>query len=102
MHKALAVKSKPTYEALPGLLWRQLYEPGPAKEEAKEVGADVVAVDERDREQEPDEALQHVGDHQAGGGRDHKQGDVRVREQRELFEVVGAFEGHLSHTESLL
>ena len=76
-------------EALPGLLGRQLDQPGASKKKAEHVGHDVIADDERDGQQEPDEALEHVLDHEIRLGHDEQKGQVRVAEQRELLEIVG-------------
>lgn len=49
--------SKPTNEALPGLLGAELDEGGAAEGEAEQVGHDVVDDHGHDRQDEPDQAL---------------------------------------------
>jgi hypothetical protein len=74
-------------EALPGLLGGELDEGRAAKEEADEVGGDVVDDDEGHGEQEPEDALVHVGHREAGLGEHHEQDHVRPRVLPELVLV---------------
>jgi hypothetical protein len=74
-------------EALPGLLGGELNERRAAEEEANEVGGDVVDDDECHGEQEPEDALVHVGHREAGLGEHHEQDHVRPRVLPELVLV---------------
>lgn len=52
-----------TNEALPGLFRRELDESCATEKETKHIGHDVVADDQRNGQQEPDETLEHVLNH---------------------------------------
>jgi len=77
-------------EALDCLLGGQLDQLGAAESDAADVGEDVVSDDQRGRQEEPDQALEHVIHDEVRLHDDEEKSHVRPGELRELeLEVPG-------------
>ena len=79
-------------KALPCLFGRELDETRATKEEAEHVGHGVIADDEADGQQKPNEALEHVLYHKIWLRDDEQQRQVSVAEKSELFQIVSLLE----------
>lgn len=82
-----------SYEAFNSLFRGDFDELCAAKGDAADICEDVVRDDKRDREEEPDHALEHVIDDEVGLYDDEKEGEMCPGELGELETVMTLLEG---------